>query len=72
MAKTIAVSDEVYKLLERSKMPGESFSDVIMKGLKKSTILDIRGSRTLSSADWARARREISRAEKETEESLAG
>lgn len=70
MAKTIAVSDEVYKLLERSKMPGESFSDVILKGLKKSTILEIRGSGTLSRDDWAKARREISRSEAETEDRL--
>ena len=72
MAKTIAVSDAVYRLLERSKLPGESFSDVIMKGLSKKTILEIRGSRTISRSDWERARKEIASAERETEEKMAG
>jgi predicted CopG family antitoxin len=71
MAKTIAVSDEVYKLLERSKLPGESFSDVIMKGLRKATILEIKGSGTISRSDWERAKKEISSAEKKTEEYIA-
>jgi predicted CopG family antitoxin len=72
MAKTIAVSDEVYRLLERSKLPGESFSDVIMKGLRKATILEVRGSRTISRSDWGRARKAIAEAERKAEERMAG
>ncbi|MEM3504662.1 MAG: antitoxin VapB family protein, partial [Archaeoglobaceae archaeon] len=29
MAKTIALSDEVYEMLSKAKMKGESFSDAI-------------------------------------------
>ena len=70
MAKTIAVSDEVYRLLERSKLPGESFSDVIMKGLRKSTILETKGSGTISRSDWERARKQLAEAERETEQRM--
>ena len=31
MTKTIAISDKVYELLSKFKLPGESFSDVIKK-----------------------------------------
>ncbi|TLX99763.1 MAG: PIN domain-containing protein [Thaumarchaeota archaeon] len=34
MARTIAVSDDVYELLKKFKLPGESFSGVIRRGLK--------------------------------------
>lgn len=70
MAKTIAVSDNVYRLLERAKMPGESFSDVILKGLRRSTILDIKGSGTISRADWEYARKEMVKAERNTSRKL--
>ena len=35
MARTIAVSDDVHELLVKSKLPNESFSDVIRRSLKK-------------------------------------
>jgi predicted CopG family antitoxin len=41
MAKTIAVSDEVYEMLSRAKMKGESFSEVIKRLLKQKRISDI-------------------------------
>jgi predicted CopG family antitoxin len=72
VAKTIAVSNEVYKLLKRSKLPGESFSDVIMRGLRKATILEIKGSGTISRSEWGRAGKEIAVAERESEERMAG
>ncbi len=60
MARTIAVSDEVYDLLKKAQMPGESFSAVIKRSLKRSTkFSEIIGSRTLSRRDWALARREL-------------
>ena len=41
MAKTIAISDEVYEMLSKAKMKGESFSDVIKRLLKRQKISDI-------------------------------
>jgi len=41
MAKTIAISDDVYEMLSKAKMKGESFSDVIRRLLKRQTISDI-------------------------------
>jgi predicted CopG family antitoxin len=53
MAKTIAVSDDVYDLLVKSKLPNESFSDVIRRSIKKGmTLSDIAGSKTISEEDW--------------------
>lgn len=53
MAKTIAVSNEVYVLLKRSRMPGESFSKVIKRTFKRApSLLDIAGSKILTRADW--------------------
>ena len=53
MTKTIAVSNDVYELLVKSKLPNESFSDVIRRALKKGMNLsDIAGSRTVTKEDW--------------------
>ena len=53
LARTIAVSDDVYKLLAKSKLPNESFSDVIRRAMKKGMNLsDIAGSRTVTKEDW--------------------
>jgi len=49
LAKTIAVSNEVYELLKKIKLPGESFSDVIMRLIKRrGSLLDIVGSNTVA------------------------
>ena len=53
MAKTIAVSDDVYELLVKSKLPNESFSETIRRALKKGMKLsDVAGSRTVTKEDW--------------------
>jgi len=53
VARTIAVSDDVYDLLVKSKLPHESFSDVIRRSLRKGMKLsDIAGSRTINKEDW--------------------
>ncbi|MEM2335934.1 MAG: antitoxin VapB family protein [Candidatus Bathyarchaeia archaeon] len=53
MAKTIAVSDDVYELLLKAKLPNESFSDVIRRSIKKGMrISNIAGSKTISEEDW--------------------
>ena len=72
MARTIAISDEVYDLLKRSKLPGESFSTVIKRNLRRRKLSEIAGSKTLSKADWARAREIIAEAEKLTMQKLSG
>jgi predicted CopG family antitoxin len=71
MAKTIAISDDVYQLLSRAKLPGESFSDVIRRGMKHPVKLsDIAGSKTISKEDWQRAQAVIRNAEAETRRRL--
>jgi len=71
MAKTIAISDDVYQLLSRAKLPGESFSDVIRRGMKRPLKLsDIAGSKTISEEDWKRAQAVIRKAEAETSRQL--
>jgi len=53
VAKNIAVSDEVYKLLNQLKLENESFSDVIKRLLPpKSMLSDIAGSKTFSYQEW--------------------
>ena len=64
MAKTIAVSDEVYKKLKKAKMPGESFSSAIKRSLEmRPKLSDIAGSRILSQKDWNESQRALSKAE---------
>jgi len=58
MAKTIAVSNDVYELLLKSKLRNESFSETIRRALKKGMKLsDIAGSRTVTKEDWQKATR---------------
>jgi predicted CopG family antitoxin len=61
----------VYQLLSRAKLPGESFSDVIRRGMKRPVKLsDIAGSKTISKEDWQRAQAVIRNAEAETSRRL--
>jgi len=58
MAKTIAVSNDVYELLLKSKLRNESFSETIHRALKKGMKLsDIAGSRTVTKEDWQKVTR---------------
>lgn len=41
MARTIAISDEVYEMLSKAKMKGESFSDTIKRLLERQKIGDV-------------------------------
>jgi len=55
MAKTIAVSNDVYELLKKSKLPDESFSETIRRALKKGMkVSDIAGSRTVTKEEWSK------------------
>ncbi len=72
MAKTIAVSDEVYKRLKKAKMPGESFSSTIKRSLEmRPKLSDIAGTRTLTQEDWKDIVKTLAKAEKKTLEKLA-
>lgn len=71
MAKTIAVSDETYELLKHLKGENESFSGLITRSIKKrSSLMSIAGSGTLSYDDWKRARKELRKGEMITEKKL--
>lgn len=70
MARTIAISDEVYELLRKSKLPGESFSAVIKRSLRKGRLSDIAGSMTISKTDWEKARQHLFAAEVKTTREL--
>jgi len=72
MAKTIAISDEVYELLKKTKLPGESFSMTIRRNLKKNKLSDIVGSGTISLEDWREARMRLLSAETRTAKKLTG
>jgi predicted CopG family antitoxin len=52
MAKTIAVSDEIYELLARAKMKDESFSDVIRRLLKRKDLTEV--PKVFDEDEWAR------------------
>lgn len=53
MAKTIAVSDEVYNLLRKYKLPGESFSIAIKRAINRGGhLMDIAGTRTITKNEW--------------------
>jgi predicted CopG family antitoxin len=52
MAKNIAVSDDVYKLLSRLKLPEESFSDTIRRLAKTPKLGEIAGTKTITKEQW--------------------
>ena len=52
MAKNIAVSDDVYKLLSRLKLPDESFSDTIRRLAKTPKLSEIAGTKTVTREQW--------------------
>ena len=73
VARTIAVSDEVYNLLKKSKMPSESFSRLIKRNLqKKGKLSDIIGSKTIGSDDWEAVRVYLTKAQQKTIRELTG
>ena len=70
MAKTIAISDEVYKLLKKAKLPNESFSSVIKRNFKRSRISDLAGRKTISRKDWEEAMKHLAASEFTTSKRL--
>ena len=54
MTRTILVSEEVYELLKKFKLPGESFSDAIKRILKhERRLTDIIGTKTITKEAWS-------------------
>ncbi len=41
--KTISLSEEAYRLLKEAKLPGESFSDVVKRMIKKKPLSSFAG-----------------------------
>ena len=52
MAKNIAVSDDVYKLLSSLKLSGESFSDTIRRLARTPRLSEITGTKTVTKEQW--------------------
>ncbi len=53
MTKKIAVSDDVYLLLRKHNLLGESFSDTIRRAINRSRrLMDIAGTRTITKNEW--------------------
>lgn len=59
-AKTVALDEEAYALLVRSKRAGETFSEVVLRELRPATrISDLAGSLSdVSAREWDAVRRE--------------
>jgi len=52
VAKNIAVSDDVYKLLSSLKLSGESFSDTIRRLARTPRLSEIAGTKTVTKEQW--------------------
>ena len=73
VAKTIAVSDEVYRKLKKARMPGESFSSAIKRNLDtRPKLSELIGDQILSPEDWAKTRKALNKAERKTSNKLFG
>ena len=55
--KTIAISDEAYQMLKALKGSGESFTDVIERMTRKSSVLELAGA--LSKGEVATVERRV-------------
>lgn len=55
--KNIAISDEAYQMLKALKKSGESFTDVIERMTRRSSILELRG--ILSKTEVAKVERRV-------------
>jgi len=60
MARTLAISDDVYEMVSKVKMKGESFSDVIRsKLLKRQKISDI--PKIFDESEWEKVEKAFGR-----------
>ncbi|MGD0510272.1 MAG: antitoxin VapB family protein [Candidatus Micrarchaeaceae archaeon] len=73
MARTIAVSEEVYVLLKKNKLPKESFSKAIKRNVKKSVkLIDIAGIKILTKEDWRDIEKHLKIAQKKALDNMMG
>lgn len=71
-AKTLAVSEDAYRVLEHLKAPGESFSDVILRYYKRGPYRDLAGAWKDASPRQIQAlRRELAAMRQRSDEKLA-
>ena len=71
MAKTIAVSDEVYKKLKKARMPGESMSSAIKRSLEtRPKLSELVGDQILGPEDWRKTRIVLNKAQRKTANKL--
>jgi len=59
MARTLAISDDVYEMVSKVKMKGESFSDVIRRLLKRQKISDI--PKIFDESEWEKVEKAFGR-----------
>jgi predicted CopG family antitoxin len=71
LVRRIAISDEVYELLKRSRLPGESFSGVIKRNLHKPKLSEIAGTGILTKEDWAETKKSLAESENITRQKLS-
>jgi len=69
-AKNIAISDEAYQMLKALKKSGESFTDVIERVTRKSSILELAG--VLSRGEAVAVERRVKKLRKQSSRRLAG
>ncbi len=51
MAKVISISDDVYEMLKSMKKENESFSDVIRRLIRRSSLQELSGSLSRETAE---------------------
>ena len=67
--KNIAISDEAYQMLKALKKPGESFTDVIERMTRKSSVLELAG--LLSKREVASVEKHVKEVRKRSAERIA-
>ena len=67
MARTIAVSDEIYKILSQQKLPGESFTDVIRRlAMQRGMLMELANIKTITTEEWATIKSELNNSQIKT------
>jgi predicted CopG family antitoxin len=69
--KTLAVSENAYRILESLKAPGESFSDVIVRYYKRGSYHDLAGAwRGVAKEEIESFKRELATMRRRSDEKL--
>ena len=71
MARTIAVSDEIYKILSQQKLPGESFTDVIRRlAMQRGMLMELANTKTITTKEWTAIKSELDNSQGKTQKKL--